>query len=336
MATEAFGSSRGRATGWFDGVAEAVGGGEKPDPQVLGLIDQFFSTLTATYEQIKSSGIDLTPFADITAQIEKLLAGERSWRNAYRIEQLMVPLYSGEKLDIELQRRLLEAAKINPPIAGYYSHLDVAQANDERKRALLARLVNDLQWRYENRQVEAYYRGLLAQRTSWVFVIATILFLVPVLIAFFSLSDAATSARASEATLEWQTLILITAMVSGLMGAAFSMLLNVNTRANEGDIEDLRASRRWTFILSRAFVGIGASLILYYLIASKIVDGVVFPNLDQLFTTSTPGEFRNNFALLIVACFLAGFSERLVPNLLSRAEKDIEVRQAPPRPTTTG
>lgn len=344
MATAAYGSSTGRATGWIAGAWEGLHLWKKQDPRVLGLIDQFFSTLAATYQQIKCSGIDLAPFADITAQIEQLLAGERSWRNAYHIEQLMVPLYSGEKLDIELQRRLLEAEKIRPPIGGYYNRVGIAEASDERKRSLLARLVNDLQWRYENRQVEAYYRGIFAQRTSMVFVCATLLFLVLVLIVFFNVSgvaapssqDVQAPAQASYALLRWQSLILFTAMASGVMGAAFSMLLTCNTRANEGDIEDLRAARRWTFILSRAFVGIGASLILYYLIASRVLDGVVFPDVEELFKTQTRDVFRNHFALLIVACFLAGFSERLVPNLLARTEKDIENRQAPPRPTTTG
>ncbi len=291
--TMTFGASAGRTTSWFDGAWQALRDRRERDARVLGLIDQFYSTLAATYEQIKSSGADLTAFADIKAQIEHVLAADRSWRDAYRVEQLMVPLYSGAKLDIELRRRLLEAERITPPINGYYSHLDLEKADDERKRALLARLVNDLQWRYENRQVEAYYRGLLAQRTSWVFVIATILFLIPVLIVFFDLSGVAmppgeagaAAAKPTQTIVEWQTLILVTTMASGLMGAAFSMLLTVNARANEGDIEDLRTSRRWTFILSRAFVGIGASLILYYLIASKVVDGVVFPDLEKLFVT---------------------------------------------------
>jgi hypothetical protein len=179
--------------------------------------------LAATYQQVKSSGADLTQLTEITAEIEQLLAGERSWRNAYHIEQLMVPLYTGDKLDIELRRRLLEAEKIQPPIS-------------------------------------------------------------------------------------------------------------------EGDIEDLKTSRGWTFILSRAFVGIGASLILYYLITAGVVGGDIFPKIDGLFTAqAVDPNFRKQFALLIVACFLAGFSERLVPNLLSRSEQDLEARQAPPpRPTTTG
>lgn len=40
----------------------------------------------------------------------------------------MVPLYAGEKLEVELERRLLEAEKINPPVSGYVSPSALARA----------------------------------------------------------------------------------------------------------------------------------------------------------------------------------------------------------------
>jgi hypothetical protein len=328
MATQAFDAPRDWTRRWVGGGSRSLRIGKPRDERVAGLVDQFFSTLGATYQQIKASGEDLSHLAGVTSQIEDLLAGERSWRNAYHIEQLMVPLYTGDRLDVELQRRLLEAERISPPIAGYYARPELAKdASPERKHALLARLINDLQWRYENRQVEAYYRGILAQRIGWAFIIATFLFLLPVVLIFVN---------ELKSVPEWASLFIV--MASGLMGAAFSMLLSANNRTQDGDIEDLRTARRWPFIFSRAFVGIGASLILYYCIAAKIVEGPVFPKIEALFDKSTAApDFRSSFALLIVACFLAGFSERLVPNLLSRAEKNADLKQTPPpRPTTAG
>jgi len=123
------------------------------------------------------------------------------------------------------------------------------------------------------------------------------------------------------------------------MGAAFSMLLNVNARASEGDIEDLKSLRRLAFVVSRLAVGIGASLIVYYLITAEMMgDAVFLPKLDELYSaTVLDAAFRKNYALLVMVCFIAGFSERLVPNLLKRSEGSLDDKQAPPpRPTTTG
>jgi hypothetical protein len=152
MATQALGTRSQPSGRPFDGLWSWLRSRRSVEGRAEGLLDQFYATLSATYQQIRCSGQDLTRFAEITTEIEDLLnSDDRSWRDAYQVEQLMVPLYAEEKLDVELQRRLLEAEKINPPVSGYYSQLDLAKAGQEHKRALLARLVNDLQWRYETR-----------------------------------------------------------------------------------------------------------------------------------------------------------------------------------------
>ena len=181
MATQAFGSRyqpSGRPIGALWSWVRSL----RSEGRAEGLLDQFYATLSATYQQIRCSGQDLAPFAEITTKIEGLLIDERSWRNAYQVEQLMVPLYTGEKLGVELERRLLEAEKINPPISGYYSRLDLANAREEHKRAFLARLVNDLQWRYETAS-HLFFR-IIAKRTSNVFVAATSVFLLITLFVF--------------------------------------------------------------------------------------------------------------------------------------------------------
>jgi len=99
--------------------------------------------------------------------------------------------------------------------------------------------------------------------------------------------------------------VIVTNLAAGLMGAAFSMLLNVNARASEGDIEDLKSLRRLAFVVSRHAAGIGASLIVFYLIAADMMgDAVFLPKLDELYSPTSDAEFRKNYALLVIVCFI--------------------------------
>jgi hypothetical protein len=125
---------------------------------------------------------------------------------------------------------------------------------------------------------------------------------------------------------------LTIAMVSGLFGATFFMLIQLQSRLSEGGLADVRDM--WTFpmLLLRCIVGVGAAAILYFLFKSGLLSGTIWPNLDGLgFVEVTRHEVayldngrrvvpNQQYALLIVWSFIAGYSQTLVPNLLITTE----------------
>lgn len=127
---------------------------------------------------------------------------------------------------------------------------------------------------------------------------------------------------------------LIIAMVTGLFGATFFMLIQLQQRISEGTLTDARDMWTYPLILLRCIVGIGAASVLYFFFKSGLLDGTLWPDLHsqgfQIVTTTAiaNGETditkyyvpNRNFALLIVWSFIAGYSQTLVPNLLLTTE----------------
>ena len=130
---------------------------------------------------------------------------------------------------------------------------------------------------------------------------------------------------------------LIVAMASGFFGATFSMLIQSRKRASEGSLEDLNAAANWTTLTVRGSVGLGAAAILYFFFRSGLLDGHLWPDLHELGFDGLGAELddgavdtrpqlvpNEDLCLLIIWCFIAGFSETFVPNILAQTEKRSE------------
>lgn len=326
-------------------------------------------------------------------QIERLLqsSDELSWWKAYEIEQLMIWLYDEETLDVELRRRIIEARRnLLEDYGSYYSEL--SQMSVERQRAMLSRVINDLQWRYSVEELKLKYSRITTSNTVWMFMAAVVLFAA----CFYwyvkdgkALGDLATVALAG---------------LCGLWGACFSMITGLQQRLSRSSFETIKILRRVYFTVSRAFVGLGGGMILYFLFYAGVISGSAFPQLDRRLSLGEadsvidvvkvvlekeragPGGDQaidsfcrdlkvyllssessdsgvdaflrdrargieslsadagtaegsllarlnhavrevvrvdyKSLALLIVWCFLAGFSEKLVPNLLARTRAE--------------
>ena len=292
-----------------------------PHAQDRRLLEQFFVTLDATLQQLVRNCGDVAGKDEIVAEVDALLAGEPSWRNAYHAEQLMVPLYAGASLEVEIRRRMIEMRKFDAAVAAAYDEL-LADADEAGRRACLGRLINDLQWRYEQRNLKRFYSQSVTIRTSLIFVAAFIVFFLPKNVLDVEVVRA-----------YGRHVALYMSISSGLVGASFSMLIGLRQRLAASSLDELRNTNRLPFLLSRAFIGAGAGMILFYVMESNLLEGKILPDIAQVVAFIQQGDSvaggAANAALLVLWCFISGFSEHFVPNLLERTEAQLDAQASP-------
>lgn len=209
-------------------------------------------------------------------------------------------------------------------------HLTDDEMNsDLRRRAMLAAVLNDIQWQQQ--------KTILIRSALWesatnllgfgfftMFVVA-----IPFLCFTF------------EAWTPWKPFSLLldnfpnyglyTAMSFGLLGAFFSRLTSLKFT---GELTLEEAENRYSFssLWIRGAVGMCGALLLYFLMRTQIVTGIT-PDFENF--TYEQMEVRTvlksasvlipskDWAMLALWSFIAGFSEKLVPDSLSRVEAQV-------------
>jgi hypothetical protein len=277
------------------------------DGEIKQLTDQFYVTLRAYVAKMHSLDGKLAP--DALQRLKDLLSSNRprSWTEAYEIEQLVVHLFDEETLRTELRVRRLEARRtFHSSLVDLYAK-DIEDANSpERQRSVLARLVNDLQWRYTVNEVKRRYSQDITSRTGWLFAFSLGLF--GSLIAYTAL---------------WKPpfddlRLLLFAASAGTWGATFSMLASLKSRLTKSELDDMKLMRPLVMLCSRMLIGTGAGCVLYFFLRSGLLGGSAFPQLATL--ELVQGVSAKDLAWLIVWCFIAGFSEKFVPSILEKTE----------------
>jgi hypothetical protein len=129
-----------------------------------------------------------------------------------------------------------------------------------------------------------------------------------------------------------------TALVAGLLGAFFSRLITVQRDGASMTLDEVFLHRELSYTLLRAGVGVCDALVVYFVLKSGLVDGALFPKFDKLAMEwvhvpdgTVPMAFvvpSKDLALLTVWCFLAGFSEVLVPSMLAGTERQLSEASA--------
>ena len=283
-----------------------------PIEEISHLTDQFYTTLEAEVAKIEAASPGGGPpgLAEIR---EMLKAKEKSWANAYRIEQLLVHLYDDPTMELELRRRLQESRDVlGPPLTTWYKGQAEEAQEAPVRRVLLGRLVNDLQWRYMVNEVKRGYSKAVTRSSGWIFITTLVAFLLWALLPYLLERMAGILPSATHQR-PWYLLLL--AGSAGAWGASFSMLIGLRKRLEESNVNDLKLMRSLAMLVTRPLIGLGAAFILYYFLVAGLLSGSLFPNFAE---TTPAGEVKKNLALLVVLSFLAGFSEKLVPGLLAR------------------
>jgi hypothetical protein len=293
-----------------------------PDSEIRELTAQFYVTLEAYFLKIKSAGTPRCPEA--YKRVEDLLSnGPRNWTNAYAIEQLLVHLFDEGTLAREMHVRVREAKEaLRPALAAHYAaEAEKTSVSADERRALLSRLVNDLQWRYTVSEVKRGYTKDITLKTSHLFIVSMLVFAGAVLVtlAFPSLR-------------ELDLRLLVPAVLAGCWGAAFSMLSSLKERLEASELDALKVLRARWVLGSRVLIGAGAASILYFFFVSGLVTGSAFPALKPIESgPAAPHIWLGTLAMLIVWCFIAGFSERLIPGLLAKTEARLDTPASPER-----
>lgn len=170
--------------------------------------EQVVNSLRGAYDLIDKGALD-GDGARLAEQIVEGLGragmrrgdGRSAWREARLIEQQMVGLFRGAKLWTELHRRVDEAERMALPEAAFYrkqltdndltkydpqADVEKRQQLDDLARALLLRVVTDLQGAYTSRYVKMRYATRAVRRASWVFGLSFAAFVLVLVLFTFS------------------------------------------------------------------------------------------------------------------------------------------------------
>lgn len=162
------------------------------------LLNQFYSTLHVMY---LGAGPERAETREIHELIRSKLGDDEStWHQAYEIEQLLAFIIREDQLTTELPRRMVEAKALNLSFVDElekqykdaYDKLLKANEDEERKkiqltlRCILHRLLNDLQWFYEQRIRRRDAAKRLSVRVSALFLSAFLFFFGLLFVQYFT------------------------------------------------------------------------------------------------------------------------------------------------------
>jgi len=289
------------------------------------LIRQYFITLESQFrDALANRDFDRAKAEGVVTQLEALLAkgSTESWDDAYKAEQLLVSILPVSRLDAATGHRLAQAEKmLGPETAKAFQ--EKLKANPNQQRPVLATLVAELQWAYCTRTLRRTCLHQARVTASWLFIGAFALFVGVMGGALFMVRSVA----------DLVVYLLLHAITSGTLGASYSTLTSIKSHTEDIPVERIQTLCSKGYLLSRILIGLCAALVLLFFFHSGVLESSLLPNLNSesiknidLNQTQFIHFFilNKNFALLTVYCFLAGFSEKLVPSLLSRVEEGME------------
>lgn len=278
----------------------------------------------------------------------------KTWEDAYLAEQLLVSIHPEPTLDAEIKRREAQAKGMRPKgvVAEYQNN---PPTGIPEKRAYLCALIEELQWAYGSRALRRAHLRKATITGSQYFGGAFLFFLLILVLG----DHTAMTDKIGDFLLPY-------ALAAGFLGASYSTLTSLKAPHSDMPLEQYMTLCSGPYILSRVLIGLCASLVVFFFLQSEMVVGTTLPKISDIVTNAEAADevWTNQLAeikeltrrnagdkaliesvqtilerehtdqilwlkvhsLVIILCFLAGFSEKLVPNLLANMEQSISAK----------
>lgn len=299
-----------------------------------------------SYTRLAASFHNLTnkdgPAGQYLKQQLTLLEKNSDWNTVKSVELLLIPLLNEPDLDIELHYQLHKAQSLFSEqeykfFAQEFNSISADENSPAKKRALLSKVTSSLHKHYEDRQLRSMYANKARLKIGVFFSISIVLSVLLLAVGIVhpagvydfciqhcpGLAEQTRNAISIETEQQSNDIHLhytFAALLAGFMGACFSMLISLKSRIESITLQELDNLHSMHVILTRIITGVGAALVCYYFFRAELLSGTLFPDLSD--KTRILVNSKTLF-ILIIWSFIAGFSEKLVPSILSKTEEQI-------------
>jgi hypothetical protein len=297
---------------------------------VLGLCDGYIIGIEADWlgwdPKIKSDNPEISKAIEDALGIlrDPLTVPKVRWQNAYLCEQLLARIMPIEQLRAEGDRILIESRALGATSVEELGQRWTSIKKEDNKyeadcRATYIQLLDELQWCYIKRSLDRKLRSDIAV-PLFIRTMATLFFCV---LPFVILILASNMGRLNETLFSSHILYAVSgylAIAFGALGALFSRLITFQTRYRDIHYDEAISTFVGRSLNLRQTVGSIGSLIFFVGILGELIGGKLFPSPKELLDFHPDISLFGEVAKLIIWSFLAGFSERLVPDFLARTE----------------